>query len=64
MVSEVDYKKGNYYAAVGDFGSAGAFSIHYFDALPRSFLTVEGGEIGYGRAVFAMSPKLPASESG
>ena len=26
LVSEVDYKKGNYYAGVGDFGSAGAFS--------------------------------------
>ena len=27
LVSEVDYKKGTYYANVGDFGSAGAFSI-------------------------------------
>ena len=58
LVSEVDYKKGNYYANVGDFGSAGAFSIRYFDVLPSSFLRVEGGEVGYERAVFAMSPKL------
>ena len=54
----MDYKKGNYYAQVGDFGSAGAFSIHYFDVLPSSFLKVEGGEVGYERAVFAMSHKL------
>ncbi len=58
LVSEVAYKKGNYYAGVGDFGSAGAFSIHYFDALPGSFLKIEGGEVGYERAVFASSPKL------
>ena len=58
LVSEVDYKKGNYYAGVGDFGSAGAFSIHYFDALPSSFLKIEGGEIGYERLVFAMSPQV------
>ena len=58
LVSEVDYKKGNYYANVGDFGSAGAFSTHYFDALPSSFLKIEGGEVGYERAVFAMSPQV------
>ena len=58
LVSEVDYKKGTYYAEVGDFGSAGAFSIHYFDVLPASFLKIEGGDIGYERVVFAMSPKL------
>ncbi len=59
LVSEVDYKKGNYYAGVGDFGSAGAFSLHYFDVLPGgSFLKVEGGETGYERAVFASSPKI------
>ena len=58
LVSEVDYKKGNYYANVGDFGSAGAFSLHYFDVLPSSFFKVEGGDIGYERVVFAMSPQL------
>ena len=58
LVSEVDYKKGNYYAEVGDFGSAGAFSIHYFDTLPSSFLKIEGGDIGYERLVFAMSPQV------
>lgn len=58
LVSEVAYKKGNYYADVGDFGSAGAFSIRYFDALPSSFLKIEGGEVGYERLVFAASPKV------
>ena len=58
LVSEVSYKKGNYYASVGDFGSAGAFSIQYFDVLPSAFLKIEGGDIGFERAVFAASPKV------
>ena len=58
LVSEVGYKKGTYYADVGDFGSAGAFSIHYFDALPSSFLLLEGGEVGFERAVLASSPQV------
>ena len=58
LVSQVDYKKGNYYANVGDFGSAGAFSIHYFDVLPSSFAKIEGGDDGYARAVFATLPQV------
>ncbi len=58
LVSEVAYKKGNYYASVGDFGSAGAFSIRYFDVLPSSFAKLEIGDDGYRRSVVALSPKL------
>ena len=58
LVSDVAYKKGNYYASVGDLGSAGAFSFHYFYELPAPFIKIEGGEVNYERAVFALSPKL------
>ena len=58
LVSDVAYKKGNYYASVGDLGSAGAFSFHYFYDLPAAFVKVEGGDIGYERAVFALSPQV------
>ncbi len=51
LVERVDYKKGPYYADVGDFGSAGAFNIRYYDELPTGFMRVEGGQYGYGRAV-------------
>ena len=63
LVQEVGYKKGNYDASVGDFGSAGAFSIRYFDALPGggSLVKLEGGDFGYGRALFATSPQLGPS---
>jgi hypothetical protein len=53
LISHVDYKKGPYYADVGDFGSAGAFSLHYYDVLPSGIARVEGGQYGYGRALLA-----------
>ncbi len=58
LVSDVAYKKGNYYANVGDFGSAGAFSFHYFYELPAAFFKVEGGDNRYARVVFAESPQV------
>ena len=53
LIQRVDYKKGPYYADVGDFGSAGAFSIHTYDVLPSGIARVEGGQYGYGRAFAA-----------
>ena len=53
LVEKVDYKKGPYYADVGDFGSAGAFDLHYYDTLPQGIARIEGGQYGYARAVVA-----------
>ena len=53
LIQRVDYKKGPYYADVGDFGSAGAFSIRYYDVLPAGIARVEGGQFGYGRVLLA-----------
>jgi len=53
LVEQVDYKKGPYYADVGDFGSAGAFNIRYYNELPSGFLHVEGGQFNYERTVLA-----------
>ena len=58
FVQRINYRKGPYYADVGDFSSAGAADIEYFKVLPRSFAQMEGGSFGYGRAVFGSSPKL------
>ncbi len=60
LIQRVDYKKGPYYADVGDFGSAGAFSIHYYDVMPSGIARVEGGQFGYGRAVLADNAGLGA----
>jgi hypothetical protein len=53
LVQQESYKKGPYYADVGDFGSAGAIDLQYYDVLPRGFATLQGGQFGYGRAVLA-----------
>ncbi len=53
LVRQVAYEKGPYYADVGDFGSAGAFNIQYYDVLPRGLARLEGGQFGYGRALLA-----------
>jgi TonB dependent receptor/TonB-dependent Receptor Plug Domain len=53
LIEGVDYKKGPYYADVGDFGSAGAFNIRYYDKLPAGIAIADGGQVGYGRALVA-----------
>ncbi|MEI9929946.1 MAG: TonB-dependent receptor plug domain-containing protein [Rhizomicrobium sp.] len=58
LVEAVDFKKGPYYADVGDFGSAGAFNIRYYDELPSGLMRVEGGQFGYGRGVIANNAAL------
>jgi hypothetical protein len=61
LIQTVDYKKGPYYADVGDFGSAGAVDIHYADRLASGLLRVEGGQYGFGRGVLADSGALGAN---
>ena len=53
LVESVNFRKGPYYADVGDFGAAGAFGINYYDTLPAGLVRVEGGQVGYGRALVA-----------
>ncbi|GAA0526808.1 TonB-dependent receptor [Rhizomicrobium palustre] len=53
LVERVAYKKGPYYADVGDFGAAGAFDIRYFNRLPGGLARLEGGSGGYGRLLLA-----------
>ncbi len=50
MVDALDYRKGPYYAGIGDFGTAGSAEFEYFDRLPRGRLAVTTGEHGYRRA--------------
>jgi hydrogenase/urease accessory protein HupE len=58
LVQRVNYQKGVYYAENGDFASAGAAHLESFSVLPQSLAIVEGGMYGYGRAVYAASPKV------
>lgn len=55
FVDQVSYKKGPYFAEVGDFGSAGAFNIQIFEKLPFNFVTTEAGMYGQARLVYGHS---------
>lgn len=58
LVTRIDYRKGPYAAADGDFASAGAADMTYASTLPQSLWQLEGGSFGHARGVFASSPKL------
>ncbi|NBV22825.1 MAG: TonB-dependent receptor [Proteobacteria bacterium] len=58
LVTRIDYRKGPYAAADGDFASAGAADLTYARPLLTGFWQLEGGSFGYARGVFAASPKL------
>lgn len=53
LVQQVDFRKGPYYADVGDFGSAGAFNVRYYNRLPAGLVSADGGQLGYGRLLVA-----------
>jgi hypothetical protein len=58
FVRRVNFEKGPYFADVGNFSSAASTHVEYFKTLPQNFFQVEGGDDGYGRAVFGVSQKL------
>ena len=54
------YRKGPYFAAEGDFASAGAVHLDIVDRLPMNFAQVEIGSFGHRRAVTGMSAPVGA----
>ena len=54
----LEYRKGPYYAAEGDFSSAGAVSLQYANALPSGIASIGLGQNGYARTLLADSPAL------
>lgn len=54
----LDYRKGPFYAAEGDFSSAGAVSINYANTLKQGIASVSLGQNGYRRTLLADSPTL------
>ena len=51
LVSRIDYFKGPYNAAEGDFSTAGGANIFYFDRMPKNLAELTGGSDQYGRAL-------------
>jgi hypothetical protein len=60
FISEVLYRKGPYFADVGDFSSAGAADLRTVDFLERNFLKLGVGEDGFRRGVLGLSQATAA----
>ncbi len=58
IVDYVNFRKGPYYADVGDFSSAGTADFHLFDSLPEGLAKLTVGQDDYYRLVVAQSPQL------
>ncbi|WP_298199183.1 TonB-dependent receptor [Novosphingobium sp.] len=58
MVERIDYTKGPYHAAEGDFSSAGTMRYTTKSRLARPFAEVTGGSFGYWRGLVAGSADL------
>lgn len=55
LVERIDFFKGPYFSAIGDFSGAGAAEFKLVKTLPQDLLTFEFGENNYYRALFAQS---------
>jgi len=58
LLQTVNFRKGPYYADVGDFGTAGQVDLKYKDRLERGIARLEGGMFNYQRALVADSLEL------
>ena len=56
LAMRLDYKKGPYSAAQGDFSSAGAASVVYANRLTQGIASVGVGQNGFRRALLADTP--------
>jgi outer membrane receptor protein involved in Fe transport len=61
-VEELSYRKGTYYADVGDFSSTGAARFELADRVARGSAEASLGEYGYQRGVFLHSAALGAGD--
>ncbi len=58
LTNLLDYRKGPFYAAEGDFASAGAVNVTYANTLAQGIASVGVGQNGYRRMLLADSPSL------
>jgi hypothetical protein len=58
LISAINYRKGPYYSADGDFANAGSANIYYTDTLDRGIASVGLGQNGFYRTLLSNSPKF------
>jgi hypothetical protein len=64
LVERIDFFKGPYFAAIGDFSGAGAAEFRFYKTLPRDIVTVEYGQNNYYRGLIAQSFVLRSDGAG
>ncbi len=57
LASLLDYRKGPFYAAEGDFSTAGAVNVKYANSLHQGIASFGVGQNGYARTLLADSPR-------
>ena len=55
LVDHLEYRKGPYYAEIGDFGTAGSSEFTYVDTLEQANVTLTAGQDSYQRLFGAQS---------
>ena len=63
LATLLDYRKGPFYAAEGDFASAGSLNVKYANTLPNGIASIGLGQNGFIRTLLADSPKLGNGDS-
>jgi outer membrane cobalamin receptor len=58
LTTQIDYRKGPFYAAEGDFSSAGAVNIKYANTLSQGIAHISLGQNSYARTLLADSPSV------
>jgi hypothetical protein len=58
LVETIEYKKGPFYAEVGDFSGSGAADVRLLHRLPEGIANAQVGMFGHVRALLADSPTL------
>ena len=56
LTTLLDYRKGPFYAAEGDFSSAGSVNVNYANTLAQGIASIGLGQNGYARTLLADSP--------
>ena len=63
LVQRIEYRKGPYFANVGDFSAAGSADIVYRTRLDAPFALLTAGENGYARGVLGGSTELASGST-
>ena len=58
LSTRLEYRKGPFFAAEGDFSSAGAVNVQYANTLPNGIFSLGKGQNGFARTLLADSPQL------